>query len=313
MGDKKVITSIIKQKSRKILRIAALLFMILISTTNNFSTEITTPTKSDNTKVLIAILYNTDETGTRHMGAIQDKLEEESLINYDLFPYSEDNDGLEQLKKLMLNEQGDYDIILGLAESDIFIRATELEEKLSTKKVTVISGLVTSEIEKDNKKDGWFFRINVDTTRRVQTIIKFLKRYWISTINVIYEDSEYGRRAERTFKEALGLRFKDQRYTSYLYNKYPNSFQQLEKIVKDRPEAIGILCQRKEIPSICQEIKELNYSGTDYNPMIFTIIDISSIASKIGDIYFVSLNEIEDETPADVFEKKDDVIKLGKS
>ena len=312
MGDKQVITLIIRQKSGRILHIAALFFIILISTTNNLSTEISTPTQSDNTKVFIAILYNTDETGTRHMEVIKDKLEEEILIKYDLFPYSEDNDGLEQLKGLMNKEQSKYDIILGLTESDIFIHTTELEEELSTKKVTVISGLVTSETENDNKIDGWFFRTNVDTTRRVQTIIKFLKRYWISSINVVYEDSEYGRRAERAFKEALGSRFKAQRYTSYLFNTFTNSYQQLEKIVKDRPEAIGIFCQREEITPICKEIKELNYSGSDYDPLVFTIIDISSIAGNIGDIYFVSLNEMKDKMMlAKDFEKNDDVIKLG--
>jgi len=305
----------IMQYCRKIPVIHVFIAIFLFSGLSAFPAEREISLEKDGgAEISIGILYKNDDTGRRHCKAIEKVLkaapDSGMNINLETIPYSEVHGGLEDLKRLMTDNGGAHDIILGPTESDIFVRAIELQENLAANQVTVISGLVTA--VSGNKRDGWFFRINVDIQRRVQAVCNYIKRYWISTINSLYEDSEYGRTAERAFKDALGSEYEGQRYSSYIYTS-PDPFKQLETIVKNRPEAIGLFCQRAEIIPICQEIKRRNYSGADYNPIIFTIIDVSSIAGKIDEIHFVSLNDIpeNEKIKYEDFRAKDDVVTLG--
>jgi hypothetical protein len=261
-------------------------------------------------KLRIGVLSINTPTGIRHWKGIKEAVSKHEFYKYvDLqsYHYADKNDGFELLQRLILDEKAD--IILGPTESDIFVRAVDLEEELSDKKVPVISGLVTVRI--GNRKDGWFFRINVDVTRRVQIIYDFLNKHWISTMGVLYADTEFGRRAERAFKNELKAGNQEEGYMSLLYDNPPNPRKQLRSIIKNRPEAVGIFCEREEIQQIWKQLQAMNKSGTPYNPLLFTILDVRRISHQIDDIYFVTLTGSSEIPDTDNFIIEDEVKCLG--
>ncbi|NIM16015.1 MAG: ABC transporter substrate-binding protein [Candidatus Aminicenantes bacterium] len=241
-----------------------------------------------NHKIRIAVLCINTTTGKNHWSGIDEAFKASPFskyIDHKPYYYSKSIDGFEQLKRIIDNKEAD--IILGPTESDIYVRAVDIEEELSEKKIPVISGLVTAKV--GNQSDGWFFRTNVDVNRRVQIVFDFLNKYWIGKVAVIYADTEFGRRAERTLKGELKILGQEERLLSLLYDDPPNPRKQLASIFKNRPEAVGLFCEREDIEIIYEQFKTMNSSITPYNPIFFTILDIRRLADKVDDFYFVSL------------------------
>jgi hypothetical protein len=288
--------------TKQIFEILVLCFCLLVPGVEMILSQDTTAVS--NHKIHIAVLCINTTTGKNHWSGIDEAFKTSSFskyIDHKPYYYSKSIDGFEQLKRIIDNSE--EDIILGPTESDIFVRAVDIEEELSKKKIPVISGLVTAKV--GNRSDGWFFRTNVDVNRRVQIVFDFLNKYWIGKVAVIYADTEFGRRAERAFKGELKILGEEERYLSLLYDAPPNPRKQLASIFKNRPEAVGLFCEREDIEIINEQFKTMNSSITPYNPIFFTILDIRRLANKVDDFYFVSLaGEDEDKKEKKSREKK---------
>lgn len=257
-------------------------------------------------KIRIGVLYINTPSGNKHWEGIKEAFENKAfkeITKYlELLPdhYPDGTDGFETLQKFILGEAGKerVDIVLGPTESDIFVRGVSKEKDFVGSKVPVISGLVTAKV--GNRSGGWFFRTNVDVTRRVHTIYDFLNKHWISTSAVIYSDTEFGRRAKRAFYEELKMDNKEDSCMELLYDNPPDSRKQLHAIFKDRPEAVGVFGEREDLEQIYNQYKRMNGSWKPYNPYFFTILDVRTLKNRLDDIYFVSLTgeEIETEVKA---------------
>lgn len=245
------------------------------------------PKAPERNKIRIAVLCINTTTGKNHWLGIKEALGKVEYINLESHYYSNSSDGFEQMKNLIDQPEPGVDIILGPTESDIFVQAVSVEEELSKNKIPVISGLVTANV--GNRSDGWFFRTNVDVSHRVQIIFDFLNKFWIGKMAVIYADTEFGRRAERAFRGELKTIEKESRLSSLLYSDPPHPRKQLAIIFKNRPEAVGLFCEREDIETIYQQFKTMNNSIAPYNPVFFTILDINRLADSVDDFYFVSL------------------------
>lgn len=264
-------------------------------------------------KIRLGVLHINTPTGERHWQGIRDAVENHELYKTGKVvlvphPYVDENSGFELLLDLIRREA--VDIILGPTESDIFVRSFNLQEELTEFQVPVISALVTADV--GNRRDGWFFRTNVNVARRVQRIYDFLNQYWISKISVLYADTEFGRRAHRALESELSISGTEGRYLPLLYDNPPNPRKQLRTILNERPEAVGFFGEREDIAQIYTQLKTMNDSGIDYNPIFFTILDARLIAEQADDIYFVSLTDSGSTSEFDgVIHMEDDVRTLG--
>lgn len=276
--------------TKRFLVILGLCFYLILSATTTLPGQNSNRPKGN--KIRIAVLCNNTTTGKNHWSGIDEAIKASGFagnIDHKPYYYSKSSDGYERLKQLM--DGSEADIILGPTESDIFVRAVLVEEDLSKNKIPVISGLVTAKV--GNRNDGWFFRTNAEVTRRVQIIFDFLNKFWIGKIAVIYADTEFGRRGERAFRGELKILEQEVRLTSLLYSDPPHPRKQLASIFKNRPEAVGLFCEREDIEIIYQQFKTMNNSTSPYNPIFFTLLDIRRLADAVDDFYFVSLAGIE--------------------
>lgn len=254
--------------------------------------------------IRIGVLTMSTTSGNNHYAGIEEALGEKSkfgavtrhieLIRY-YYP-DEAKNGFGILKNLIQKpeDEREVDIILGPTESDIFVRAVSQEKEFAVNMVPVISGLVTAKV--GNRSGGWFFRTNVDVSRRAQTIYDYLNKHWFSTIAVIYADTEFGRRAERAFVEELKRDGREGEYLSLLYDTPPDPRKQLHSIFENRPEAVGVFGEREDVELVYNEFKRMNRSWRPYRPVFFTILDVRSLKERLDDIYFVSLTGTADET-----------------
>ncbi len=264
-------------------------------------------------EIRIGLLYINTPTGVSHKAGIEEALKERGnsrqspRLRLISLPYVNQNDGFKLLTQKIRNNE--VDIILGPTESDIFVRAIEIKEELSTYQIPVISGLVTA--KEGNKEDGWFFRVNVEVTRRVQTIFDFLNKYWIGSIAVIYADTEFGRRAQRAFQKELASSGQNRHFMSLLYEDPPNPREQLRKIIANRFDAVGFFGEREEIVQIYKQLLTMKNSGIPYGPILFTILDIRQIADQMDDVYFVSLTNNKRDASAGESDEWDEVKALG--
>ena len=263
-------------------------------------------------KIRIGILISNTKTGHLHRQGIEEALNNHSF-GKNVYPiayaYSNESQGLDRLLQMIHDSL--VDIIIGPTESGVFVRAYDRQEELAKYKVPVISGLVTAKV--GNHRDDWFFRINVDVTRRVQTIYDFINKYWVHSVAVIYADTEFGRRAEAAFESELSSTQR-YRYLSLTYENPPNPRPQLREILRHRPEAVGFFGEREDIEQIYRELRAMNEREMPYNPLFFTILDARQTAKWVDNIYFVSVTEGESGSLAsssNALEEYDDVRALG--
>ena len=256
----------------------------------------------------VAIVYNDSETGKRYKNGIIDILtdtvaKERNLEIFEV-PYIKSSHGEDTIKNLIRNNLAD--VILGPTESDVYTKVYNTDGIVDNK-ISVISGLATTSI--GNATRGYFFRLNLESTERVFEVWSYLNRFLISKIAVIYEDSEFGRKAEMTFKDLIKESDLIQNYKSISFNSPQSPMSEIQKLIKERPEVVGLLCEREDVNRIYEHIQKLNNSGVPYNPYFFTIIDVTSVGKDLKNFYFPSLKKYKDS--ARILNSQDEVYLLG--
>ncbi|MEN8264634.1 MAG: ABC transporter substrate-binding protein [Nitrospirota bacterium] len=269
---------------------------------------------SKDSKLKIGVLYSANEAGKRHLSGVITALEKYPDIGCVPKSYINKKDGFESMSHLI--KSGDVNIVIGPTTSDVYVMGIEKREELEKYKVPVISSLVIADVP--HEEGGWFFRTNVDLKHRVETIYDYLNKYWISSISILYANTEWGRRAEGAFREELTTGQK-KHYKSYMYN--PPAVlarEQFRQILTSRPEVVGIFGERKDLRDIFEMLKRMNAGSTAYRPILFTIIDARYTNSDIDDdtyivrdgAYIVTVTEPEKDN-MDAKDTEDDVEALA--
>jgi hypothetical protein len=161
----------------------------------------------------------------------------------------------------------------------------------------VISGLATTDVGNDTQ--GFFFRLNLEATNRVFEMWSFMNKFWISKIAVIYEDSEFGRNAELAFKDLVRDTYTGNDYISIAFESPKSPYAELDNLIEERPEVIGLFCDREDIQRLYRDILLQNKSGVPYYPYFFSLIDITSIGEGLNNFYFPSLQEYLEDGASD--------------
>lgn len=242
-------------------------------------------------KFKLGILYLNSSTGQRFKEGIEEAIlkysAEDINIKADYFPYVNETDGLNKMESIIKKKE--VDIILGPTESDVFLHALEQRKALEKAQIPVISSHVNANIP--YQKGGWCFRTDINIERRVRTMHDFLNKYFIHSIAILYEDSELGVRAEKTFRRELqGLQKK--RYFSLSYDPAERGRKQIRHILQLRPEAVGIFGERNNIAPLYISLNRLNSGWRRYLPLTFGITDPRFVEGNLQDNYFVSLTDI---------------------
>jgi hypothetical protein len=257
-------------------------------------------------KFKLGILYINSPTGERFRDGIKEAIKkyneknkdssEKKLFNPDPpeIPYDNETDGLNKLVSKIRGKK--VDIILGPTESGVFVRALEKRKELAGYEIPVISSQVAAKVP--HQKGGWFFRTNINVENRAQVIYDYLNKYWIRSIAVIYEDNEFGRRAEEAFRKELRGQQKEL-YLPLSYNSIDTARNQIRLILEQRPEAVGILGNRRDFVELYSLLKSLNAGSSSYFPQIFSVIDIRTIRRYLqgnlrddNSVHFVSVTDI---------------------
>jgi len=245
----------------------------------------------------LGILYINSPTGERFRDGIKEAIDKYPRGNifesYD-FPYDNETEGLKTLVSLMEEKDIDkkVDIILGPTDSGVFVSALEQRKKLEKSRIPVISSQVAAKIP--HRKGGWFFRTNINVERRAQVIYDFLNKYWVHSIAVLYEDTEFGRRAEEAFRNELNGQQKEH-YLPFSYDSTGKARIQIRNILELRPEAVGIFGTRNDFVRLYSLLKNLNVGSSRYLPITFSIIDIRVVQDNLQDkdfVYFVSVTDL---------------------
>jgi ABC-type sugar transport system substrate-binding protein len=261
-------------------------------------------------KFKLGILYINSPEGKRFKEGIREAIDQYPRENQNHFetydyPYDSETDGLKTLVSLMeydKNKKGEerkVDIILGPTESGVFAGALEQRKKLEKSGIPVISSQVTAKIP--YQKGGWFFRTNINVERRAQMIFDFLNKYWVSSIAILYEDTEFGRRAEEAFRKELQEKQKEL-YLPLPYDSNDKARSQIRKILQQRPEAVGIFGTRNDFADFYGLLRKLNAGSNHYNPLTFSIIDNRIVQGHLQDndcVYFVSVTDVIKEEDLD--------------
>ncbi len=247
----------------------------------------------------LGILYINSPTGERFRDGIKEAIAKYSKKNINIvetydFPYDNETEGLKILVSLMAEkeEEKKVDIILGPTDSGVFVSALEQRKKLERARIPMISSQVAAKIP--HRKGGWFFRTNINVERRAQIIYDFLNKYWVRSITVLYEDNEFGRRAEEAFRNELREHQKGH-YLPLSYDSIDKARNQIRQILSQRPEAVGIFGDRNDFARLYSLLKNLNVGSSRYRPITFSIIDIRIVQDILQDddfVYFVSVTDV---------------------
>ena len=260
----------------------------------------------DQSKVRIALVYNASKSGFRYRDGIMDILKDHknNLEILDI-PYIKPSIGEDTIKKLIRSNR--VDVILGPTESEVYTKVYNTDG-INDNKISVISGLATTDI--GNDPQGFFFRLNLEATTRVFEVWSYLNKFWVSKLAVIYEDSEFGRKSELAFKELIRNSQGDQDYIGIPFNSPESPRSEINNIIVERPEVIGLFCDREDVQRLYRDIQLMNSTGVPYNPYFFSLIDITSIGSGLENIFFPSLKNYPDSSSIDNI-SKDEVYMLG--
>jgi ABC-type branched-subunit amino acid transport system substrate-binding protein len=272
-------------------------FIILILLLSGSLSAQSSESKGKTYTFKLGILYINSPTGERFRDGIKEAIKKYSSVNiferYD-FPYDNETEGLKTLVSLMEEKDMEkkVDIILGPTDSGVFVRALEQRKKLERARIPVISSQVAAKIP--HRKGSWFFRTNINVERRAQVIYDFLNKYWVRSIAVLYEDDEFGRRAEEAFHNELRGQQKEH-YLPLSYNSTDKARNQIRQILSQRPEAVGIFGDRNDFARLYSLLKNLNVGSSRYRPITFSIIDTRVVRNILQDddvVYFVSVTDV---------------------
>lgn len=259
------------------------LFSPIVSITNAAQDQSKKP------PIKIGVLHVNTPTGNRFLAGVKAAMKD-TKEEFEIVPlsYTDAAHGTELLIDTIKNEK--VQILIGPTESDVFIRALEQRSELEQHSVPVISPLVTADIS--HVRSGWFFLTNVDLRRRAQTTYDFLNKYWVSSIAILYANTEFGRRAERAFSAELTTN-QLENYVSLGYALPAiNARPHVRNILQQKPEAVGIFGEREDIEQIMQMLHNMNKEAIPYRPILFTVIDARSLKDIAKNLYFVSVTDI---------------------
>lgn len=253
----------------------------------------------------LGIHYINSPSGKRFRDGINDAITDyskefsrEGMFEPLEFPYVNEKEGVKSLVSLMEidetreNKGRKVDIILGPTDSGVFVRALEQRKKLGKAKIPVISSQVAAKVP--YQKGGWFFRTNINVERRAQVIHDYLNKYWIRSIAVLYENNEFGRRAQEAFQNELRGAQREN-YLPLPYETFYDAREQIRHILRLRPEVVGIFGDRRDFTHLYSLMKSLNFASSPYLPLTFSIIDTRVIQGSLDDedvIHFVSVTDV---------------------
>ncbi len=241
--------------------------------------------------LVIGVPYHNTPTGGRHLKGVQQAVDHHELktrldIHIQPIPYLDDPGGVEAVRTEISREEGlRCDLLLGPTDSGVFVPVYEQQTELGTRNIPIISSLVTADVK--NSPDGWLFRTNVGIARRSSAVFDFLNKRWVNSIAVLYADSEFGRGSEEAFRSEL-LGIQRDSYISLPFQAY-SIRADIRKVLNDRPAAVGVFGTREDILRVYRELGDMNESGTPYEPILFTNIDVRSLRDEIDNFYFVSV------------------------
>lgn len=150
----------------------------------------------------------------------------------------------------------------------------------------------------------WIFKTNLSNSGRAETILDVLGKLNVESIGIVYEDSEFGRNAEKAVRLAQSSK-EFGYYRAEQYRLHHSLSTAVESIIKDRPSVIGILSSRKDFRTVMNTIRGKNYSLNPYYPHLFSLIDLRSNCNMtnsdcingdgfdIQDVNFVSVGTID--------------------
>lgn len=245
----------------------------------------------------LGILYKKTLTGDRHLAGVEEALENwkardgrtaDQIVEVQKFPYDNESDGVDKLIDAAKN--GEADIMLGPTESGVYVRAQRRGAD-PKKPIVVISPLVTAQTEQD--PDGWFFRTNVDVSRRAQAIYDVMSKRRVSSTAILYQDTEFGRVAETAFRREFERAWPIANYLPLPFSDFLEARNNVREVLGARPEAVGIFAERHHILDIYHSMVAQNAKGVPYEPLLFSLIDVRVIAEQLNlqDFYFVSVVE----------------------
>lgn len=280
---------------KKIMCIAIILLLNIIGSAQEQKTE------GSNFKFKLGILYINSPTGERYRDGIKEAITDysrrpETKTIFEVYDYHYDNEraGVEELvslTKIKEDGQREVDLIFGPTDSGVFVRALEQRKELRKSMIPVISSQVAAKVP--HQKGGWFFRTNINVERRSQVIYDYLNKYWIRSIAVLYENNEFGLRAEEAFRNEL----QEHQVDSYLplsFDSADKARSQVRQVLAQRPEAVGIFGDRNNFIHLYKSLKKLNAESKQYSPLTFSIIDNRVIQNRLreeDELYFVSVTD----------------------
>lgn len=255
----------------------------------------------DGRPIHIAVLYREGTTGQQHWQGAREAWEAApNHAEFHLYPVPYDDEGKGLRTLLDLRRKGwqgqPIDLVLGPTDSGVFIdaRAWELQEQIETRTeitVPVISSLVVATVPQN--QDSWFFRTNVDVERRANAIHDVLGKRLVNSATVLYEDTEFGMRAEQAFKKEFALGAPAANYHSIPFASDEEARSAAREVLKTRPECVGIFARRPIVASVCQHLRDQKTDLLSYEPLLFSVLDLRVILEKLPDIYFVSVTRPE--------------------
>lgn len=256
------------------------------------------PCEGDESTFRIGVLHHSTDSMQRLLRGVAQALDAEQekypglpfkICVHDL-PYANPNQGLDLLRSSIIGRE--VDLIIGPTESDVFVRGLGDEAGLAEHQIMVISPLIVAEA--GNDPDGYFFRTNIGARHRVQRAFDYLRKRWVRSMAVLYEDTEFGRASEIAFRAEVADEFGNlDNYIAEPFGQPPNAREDIRKVLRARPEALGIFGGRENLPVLAHELKSMSVSGAPYEPIIFTVLDASRISARVGNFFFVSATQEE--------------------
>ncbi|MFQ5674774.1 MAG: ABC transporter substrate-binding protein [bacterium] len=241
-------------------------------------------------RVQVLVLYINNETGLRHLEGVQAAVTDrkaEKAVNIRAESYENEDDGVAKLLRALAEKK--IDIVLGPTESSVFVRALSQSKKPDSNPIPVISSLVTADEKQDEK--SWFFRTNVDVTKRAQAIFNVLNKRWIKSAAILYEESEFGRRAEEAFRVRVEKKWPTINYIRLPFKDVDGALKAVDEVLDKRPESVGIFAEREHILKIFELLPAQDDGSKRYEPFLFTVLDLRLIKDRVDDIYFVSVTK----------------------
>ncbi len=242
----------------------------------------------------IGVVYRAGDTGNRILSGVNSALE--SYLNQkdskrkkfkvviEKYPYIDEHAGIDRIYSIFDNkDKKNLHLILGPSDSGVFVEMAKRPEYENKASLPVISPLVTS--QEGNNEGDWRFRINVDTEVRSHAISDYLNRIGYQAVGVLYRDNEFGKHAAETFKSQLSQT--DENNLALPYSNELQLREQVQKIIQQRPAAVGVFGRRHDVKFVQRAIKALDNGWFGYRPLIFSIYDTRTLI--LADTHFVSL------------------------